>query len=162
MARKDNNPDKMDTEKETGTKRRYQSPQTPPQAPRSRTQGREQGRGQDGQSEEYVQIEGQEQGEGRGTSQEYGQSQDMGRGMSQQSGQEQETQQGRQGQREGWQEDGESGRTFGAGSFANRGADFDLQKASRDELNAIAQELNIDEYDTMTREELVIEIRERS
>ena len=132
MARKDNTPDKMDTEKETGTKRRYQSPQTPPEAPRSR-QGREQASQPDGQDREL----GREQ-DRRGD------------------------QQDRRGDQQDRQDDTRSEQAFGADSPANAGTDFDLQKASRDELDAIAQELNIDEYDTMTREELVIEIRERS
>ena len=140
MARKGNTPDK-ETEQETGSKRRYQSPQTPPQAPRSRTQG-ERGRQQDGRAAEF-------DGEARG---------DSGRGQATQGRQ----QQSRQGSQPDWQDDAENEESFGSGSLASRGSDFDLQKASRDELNAIAQELNIDEYDTMTREELVIEIRERS
>jgi hypothetical protein len=163
MARKGNNPDKMDTEKETGSKRRYQSPQTPPQAPRSspRTQ---QGRGQEErqQDDQGLDIEdfGEGQAAGRGTSQEYGQGENQGRGLT-------DREQGAQGARVGgeesgqdWQDDmGEDGIT---GGYAARGSDFDLQKASRDELNAIAQELDIEDYETMNREELVMEIRERS
>jgi len=160
MARKGNNPDKVDTDQETGSKRRYQSPQTPPQAPRSRTQqGREQGRKPDGLTEQ-VDREDRE---------DLGHEHQHGRGMSQAEVEREEGIQGRQGQQQNrqpgqqdWQDDAEDDRSFDVGTVANRGADFDLQKASRDELNAIAQELNIDEYDTMTREELVIEIRERS
>jgi hypothetical protein len=97
---------------------------------------------------------------GRGTSQEYGQSERQGRGLTE------DREQGAQGARVGGQEerqdwqddvDGEI-----SGRFAGRGSDFDLQKASRDELNAIAQELDIEDYETMNREELVMEIRERS
>jgi hypothetical protein len=168
MARKGNNPGKMDTEKETGSKRRYQSPQTPPQAPRSspRTQqGREQGRGQEERQQDDQDFDTEDFGEGqatgRGTSQEYGQGQRQGRGLTE------DREQGAQGARVGgqesrqdWQDDiDEDGIT---GGYAARGSDFDLQKASRDELNAIAQELDIEDYETMNREELVMEIRERS
>jgi hypothetical protein len=166
MARKGNNPDKMDTEKETGSKRRYQSPQTPPQAPRSspRTQQRpEQGRGQEERKQDDQDLDteafGEGQSAGRGTSQEYGQDELQGRGLV-------DREQGAQGAHVGqeggqdWQDDmDEEGIT---GGYAARGSDFDLQKASRDELNAIAQELDIEEYETMNREELVMEIRERS
>jgi len=167
MARKGNNPEKMDTEKEAGSKRRYQSPQTPPQAPRSSRgtqQGREQGqreeRQQDGQDFDTADF-GEGQATGRGTSQEYGQGERQGRGLTE------DREQGAQGARIGgeenrqdWQDDiDEDGIS---GGYAARGADFDLQKASRDELNAIAQELDIEDYETMNREELVMEIRERS
>jgi hypothetical protein len=165
MARKGNNPDKMDTEKETGSKRRYQSPQTPPQAPRSspRTQ---QGRGQEERQRDGQDFDTEDFGEGqaagRGTSQEYGQDERQGRGLTE------DREQGAQGARVGgdeesgqdWQDDmDEDGIT---GGYAARGSDFDLQKASRDELNAIAMELDIEDYETMNREELVVEIRERS
>lgn len=150
MARKGNNPDnpgKQHTEQETGTKRRYQSPQTPPQAPRSREQ---QDRGQDHETME------RDRGErGRAQSHDFDQQSDQ-RGQEQQS---------RRGSQQDWQDDAETGRSSGRGQtdgYAGRGSDFDLQKASRDELNAIARELNIDDFETMNREELVIEIRERS
>jgi hypothetical protein len=161
MARKGNKPDKMDTEKETESKRRYQSPQTPPQAPRS-SAGTHQGRGrearpqdeQDADTEEFdTESFGEGRAAGRGTSQEYGQDQQQGRGLTR------DDEQGGAGRQQEWQSDmdeSESGRAAG------RGSDFDLQKASRDELNAIARELEIEDYETMNREELVMEIRERS
>jgi hypothetical protein len=156
MARKGNNPDKMATEKETGSKRRYQSPQTPPQAPRSSPktqQGRGQTREQGGQDDQDFDTErlGEGQPAGRGTSQEYGQGQRQGRGL---------TEEADGAQVADWQDEmDEDGAMDG---MAARGADFDLQKASRDELNAIARELDIEDFDTMNREELVMEIRERS
>jgi hypothetical protein len=156
MARKGNNPDKMATEKETGSKRRYQSPQTPPQAPRSSPktqQGRGQTREQGGQDDQDFDTEGlgESQPAGRGTSQEYGQGQRQGRGL---------TEEADGAQVADWQDEmDEDGAMDG---MAARGADFDLQKASRDELNAIARELDIEDFDTMNREELVMEIRERS
>jgi hypothetical protein len=178
MARKGNNPDKMDAETDAGTKdvetkRRYQSPQTPPQAPRSRTQeSRDQGKRDDTGS---FDGEGHDEGEAgqrrqqtdHGTWQEHSRSQEQNRDQAH----EQSRQGGRadQGERQAQQQkrqDGEEwqGKSDGQadGKWANRGADFDLQKASRDELNAIAMELNIDDYETMNREELVSEIRERS
>jgi len=164
MARKGNNPERMDTEKETGSKRRYQSPQTPPQAPRSspRTQqGREQEErqrdGQDLDTEDF----GDGQAAGRGTSQEYGRGERQGRGLTEDRKQDgQGARVGGQEGRQDWPDDiDEDGIT---GGYAARGSDFDLQKASRDELNAIAQELDIEDYETMNREELVMEIRERS
>jgi hypothetical protein len=135
MARKGNNPDKADTEKETASKRRYQSPQTPPQAPRSspRTQ---QGRGSEERQRDDQDLD-----------------MDRERGA-------QGARVGGEESRQDWQDDiDEDGIT---GGYAARGSDFDLQKASRDELNAIAQELDIEDYETMNREELVMEIRERS
>jgi hypothetical protein len=131
MARKENNPDKMQTDQETGSKRRYQSPKTPPQAPGSRMpQGREQGR-QAGQGSDSEGYDRESQPQGRHS-----------------------------GQRD-WQDDAEQSSGRGDG-VAGRGSDFDLQKASRDELNAIARDLNIEDFETMNREELVTEIRERS
>lgn len=163
MARKGNKPEKTDTEQETGSKRRYQSPQTPPQAPRS-SAGTHQGRGrearpQDEQDSDTETFDTESFGErgaaGRGTSQEYGQDTNQGRGLTEDS--EQGSDAGRQ---QDWQDDMDENEI--SGRFAGRGSDFDLQKASRDELNAIAQELEIEDYDTMNREELVMEIRERS
>ena len=150
MARKGNNSDKLDGGvKDTETKRRYQSPQTPPQAPRSRTQQdreqRSQGMEEDGENGQMANRGGQQQGTEGTQGQEDVQSQ------------------------QGWDgegnEDGANGRPFGQADGmgnAQRGSDFDLQGASRDELNAIARELNIAEFDSMNREELVTEIRERS
>jgi hypothetical protein len=94
---------------------------------------------------------GEEASGGRGTSQEQGQDQRQGRGMSESHGGVQD-----------WQDDVDSEGSFGARGHGGRGSDFDLQKASRDELNAIAVELGIEDYETMNREELVMEIRERS
>ena len=167
MARKGNKPEKTDTdEKETGSKRRYQSPQTPPQAPRSSAgtqQGRGQARPQEEQDSEAEQLDtesyGAGQAEGRGTSQEYGQGSRQGRGLTD------EDEQGAQtGRRQDWQDDMDEEEVSEgvSGRFAGRGSDFDLQKASRDELNAIAQELDIEDYESMNREELVMEIKERS
>ena len=159
MARKGNNPEKMDTDQETGSKRRYRSPQTPPQAPGSQQrsqQTRDRERQQDGQvrdAEEY----GDGRTSGRGTSQEYGQGQRQGRGLTEDA---EGAQQRRQGQ--DWQEDIDIDDMDGMSRFAGAGSDFDLQKASRDELNAIARELEIEDFETMNREELVMEIRERS
>jgi hypothetical protein len=159
MARKGNKPDKTDTEQETGSKRRYQSPQTPPQAPRS-SAGTHQGRGRqarpqdegDFDTEEFdTETFGEGQAAGRGTSQEYGQDTQQGRGLTD------EDEQGAFVDRESDDMDDEE-----ITAHAGRGSDFDLQKASRDELNAIAQELEIDDYETMNREELVMEIRDRS
>jgi hypothetical protein len=156
MARKGNNPDKMGTEKETGSKRRYQSPQTPPQAPRS-SPGTQQGRGQTREqgSQEDQDFDTEDLGEGqpagRGTSQEYGQGQRQGRGL---------TEEADGAQVGDWQDELDD--EEGMGGLAGRVADFDLQKASRDELNAIARELDIEDFETMNREELVMEIRERS
>ena len=159
MARKGKDPGKMDTEKETESKRRYQSPRTPPQAPRS-SPGTQQGRGDQADSMEDFDTEdlGEEQPTGRGTSQEYGQGQRQGRGLS-------EDAEGATGLREdegSWNELDEEDGLAAAGRFSALGSDFDLQKASRDELNAIARELDIEDFETMNREELVMEIRERS
>lgn len=164
MARKGKDPEnQMDTEKETGSKRRYQSPRTPPQAPRS-SSGTQQGRGESpgtiGREEEDQDFDTEDLGEGqptgRGTSQEYGQGQRQGRGLT-------EDAEGATGLRQGegsWNDLDED--EDGMGRISAIGPDFDLQKASRDELNAIARELDIEDFETMNREELVMEIRERS
>jgi hypothetical protein len=160
MARKGKDPGKMDTEKDTESKRRYQSPRTPPQAPRS-SSGTQQGRG--GEMPDTIEdLDAEDLGEGRltgrGTSQEYGQGQRQGRGLSEEA-------EGAGGLRQGegsWNELDEEDGLAAAGRFSALGSDFDLQKASRDELNAIARELDIEDFETMNREELVMEIRERS
>ncbi|MGE0158109.1 MAG: Rho termination factor N-terminal domain-containing protein [Gemmatimonadales bacterium] len=162
MARKGNNPDKMDADKDTASKRRYQSPQTPPQPPRasSRRGGAQEADrlAEDGQDIETQDLDTEDLDEdriaGRGTSQEYGEGRRQGRGLVEDS--EQDT----RGRGQDWQDEGDEDGI--AGRYAGRGGDFDLQKASRDELNAIAVELDIEDYETMNREELVMEIRERS
>ena len=50
----------------------------------------------------------------------------------------------------------------GADSPTDTGSEVDLQTASREELEALAFELDIDAFGSMDREELVSEIEERS